>query len=166
VKFFSENTEHINGECECGRVLKVKRSGAIKTSDGYNLTPNIRCFCGSIHNKIYGSSQSKTVTKQDDEVYCPKCYSKSLSANKQGFSVGKSITGGVLAGPVGLLGGFWNSGDIKITCLKCGHTFKPGVKLVNCTFHRTNEEQKDDDHNAIIIVAIIIIGVIVTKMMG
>lgn len=28
-------------------------------------------------------------------------------------------------GGVGLLGGFLGSGKVKITCLKCGHTWKP-----------------------------------------
>lgn len=127
MKIFSEDNEYINAECEhCGRILKIKHSGVVRTLEGYNLTPNIKCFCGTIHDKIYGHSQSTTLPKQDNEVHCPKCSSTSLTANKKGFSLGKSLLGGVLAGPVGLLGGFWNAGQIKVTCLKCGHSWVIG----------------------------------------
>lgn len=61
-----------------------------------------------------------------DEVRCPKCKSTQLSANKKGFGLGKAAVGAVIAGPVGLLGGFVGSGKVKVTCLKCGHTFNVG----------------------------------------
>lgn len=55
------------------------------------------------------------LAKLDEEgtPYCPKCYSTSLSANKRGW---KWTTG--------LIG----SGKILITCMKCGHRFKPGKR--------------------------------------
>ena len=61
----------------------------------------------------------------DEPIRCPRCNSTQITANKKGFGLGKSIAGGVLLGPVGLLGGFLGSGKVKITCLKCGHTWKP-----------------------------------------
>ena len=57
---------------------------------------------------------------------CPKCGSCDVHAGKKGFSVTKSIAGGVLLGPVGLLGGAIGSNKIKLTCLNCGHKFNPG----------------------------------------
>lgn len=57
--------------------------------------------------------------------YCPKCHSTSLTANKKGFGVGKAATGAFLAGPYGVLAGGLGSGKITITCLNCGHKFKP-----------------------------------------
>jgi hypothetical protein len=69
--------------------------------------------------------------KQMDRVgvaYCPKCYSTSLSANKKGFGVGKAIVGAALTGGIGLVAGNINAKNVLVTCLKCGHQFKPGKK--------------------------------------
>ena len=63
---------------------------------------------------------------KDGIPYCPKCYSTSLSAHKKGFGLGKAAAGALLAGPIGLAAGGIGSGKVKITCLKCGHQFKPG----------------------------------------
>lgn len=60
------------------------------------------------------------------ELYCPKCGSDKLTANKHGFSAGKAIVGGVLTGGVGLLAGMHGSKKIDIICLSCGNKFKPG----------------------------------------
>lgn len=64
--------------------------------------------------------------KQDGIPYCPKCHSTSLTANKKGFGVGKAAAGAVIAGPYGLLAGGLGSRKVTITCLNCGHQFKPG----------------------------------------
>jgi len=60
------------------------------------------------------------------EVLCPKCGSDQITANKKGFSGKKAIVGGLLTGGVGLLAGTIGSNKVKITCLGCGHEFKPG----------------------------------------
>jgi tellurium resistance protein TerD len=49
-----------------------------------------------------------------------------LAANKKGFGLGKAAAGGILLGPVGLLGGLIGGKKIYITCLKCGNVFEPG----------------------------------------
>lgn len=59
---------------------------------------------------------------------CPKCGTTSLSANKKGFGVGKGIIGASIAGPIGLVAGNIGSQNVLITCLYCGHRFKPGKK--------------------------------------
>lgn len=61
----------------------------------------------------------------EESVRCPRCRSTQLTANKKGFGLGKAAAGGLLLGPVGLLGGFLGSSKVKITCLKCGYTWKP-----------------------------------------
>lgn len=61
------------------------------------------------------------------EVSCPKCRSTQVTAQKRGFGLGRAAVGGVLLGPVGLLGGALGSRNIDITCLKCGHRFGPGA---------------------------------------
>ncbi|MBK9505833.1 MAG: hypothetical protein WBP31_06465 [Chitinophagales bacterium] len=60
------------------------------------------------------------------EVLCPKCGSDQITANKKGFSGKKAVVGGLLTGGVGLLAGTIGSNKVKITCLGCGHEFKPG----------------------------------------
>lgn len=61
-----------------------------------------------------------------DEIKCPKCGSTQITAGKKGFGLGKAAGGALLLGPVGLLGGMIGSKKVKITCLKCGHEWKPG----------------------------------------
>jgi len=60
---------------------------------------------------------------------CPKCGSTSLSANKKGFGAGKAVAGMVVTGGVGgAVFGAAGSGKVVVTCLNCGHRFKPGQK--------------------------------------
>jgi len=66
------------------------------------------------------------MTQEESSIQCPKCKSTQLTANKKGFGLGKAAAGGLLLGPVGLLGGLFGSGKVKITCLKCGNVFRPG----------------------------------------
>jgi len=63
--------------------------------------------------------------RDESPIQCPMCGSTQITANKKGFGVGKALTGAVVAGPVGLLGGFVGSRKVKITCLKCGHSWSP-----------------------------------------
>ena len=65
---------------------------------------------------------------RDGVVYCPKCHSTSITANKKGFGAGKALVGAVAVGPLGLLAGGIGSGNVEVTCLKCGNKFKPGKK--------------------------------------
>jgi hypothetical protein len=65
-------------------------------------------------------------TQTDVQIKCPKCGSTQLTANKKGFGLGNAAVGGLLLGPVGLLGGLIGGGKVKITCLNCGHEWKPG----------------------------------------
>lgn len=59
---------------------------------------------------------------------CPKCGSTSLSANKKGFSPAKAAAGTYLAGTVGFIGTTLGANKLEVTCLNCGHKFKPGGK--------------------------------------
>ena len=55
---------------------------------------------------------------------CPMCDEydkwKKVDTSKQGFSVGKAAVGGVLLGPVGLLGGTLRKKKATYCCGKCG----------------------------------------------
>jgi len=63
----------------------------------------------------------------DHVVACPACGSSQITAQKKGFGLGKAAAGGLLLGPVGLLGGMLGSGTIRITCLSCGYEWVPGI---------------------------------------
>lgn len=79
----------------------------------------------SIQNKQEDAVRIAEYRKQGIP-YCPKCHSISLTANKKGFGVGKAAAGAIVAGPYGLLAGGLGSRKVTITCLNCGHKFKPG----------------------------------------
>lgn len=59
-------------------------------------------------------------------LYCPKCSSDQITAQKKGFSGKKAVAGAVLTGGIGILAGTLGSNKVKITCLACGHQFNPG----------------------------------------
>ena len=61
-----------------------------------------------------------------NEIHCPKCNSTQIVANKKGFSGKKAVVGAVLTGGIGIVAGTFGSKKIIITCLACGHQFKPG----------------------------------------
>jgi predicted nucleic-acid-binding Zn-ribbon protein len=63
-----------------------------------------------------------------NQVLCPKCGSNQITADKKGFSGKKAVAGAIVTGGIGLLAGTIGSNKIIITCLNCGHQFKPGER--------------------------------------
>lgn len=59
----------------------------------------------------------------ENQVKCPNCGSKSIHADKKGFSGGNACCGALLAGPLGLLCGTSGQNKIVVTCLNCKHTW-------------------------------------------
>lgn len=103
--------------------------------------------------------------QQDDKLYCPKCGSSQLVANKKGFGAGKALAGAVITGGVGLLAGFIGSGKVKITCLKCGSKWKPGELRTTPLEKKEDNEVEDldsstEENNGCGIVGAIIIAVV------
>lgn len=104
---------------------------------------------------------------QEDKLYCPNCGSSQLVANKKGFGAGKALTGAVLTGGVGLLAGFIGSGKVKVTCLKCGCTWKPGELLTEPPKKpepKLNEAGNTADDSSSLYVGIIAVGLIIIFM--
>lgn len=62
------------------------------------------------------------------QVYCPKCLSTSVSANKKGFGFVRGALGAYIGLDVGLITGGIGSKKVICTCLKCGYQWKPGKK--------------------------------------
>lgn len=54
---------------------------------------------------------------------CPNCHSynyMTVNKSKKGFSTGKAVTGAVLFGPLGLVGGGLGKKKVTKLCKKCG----------------------------------------------
>ena len=90
----------------------------------------IKCkHCQEMLNKDLSSIKSKNeVANNNSSVKCPECKSTEVTAQKQGFGLGKAVVGGLLTGGVGLLGGFLGSKKITVSCINCGHNWKAGSK--------------------------------------
>lgn len=58
------------------------------------------------------------------QICCPRCGCAQIYAGKKGFSAGKAITGALITGPVGLVGGAIGQNKVVVTCLGCGHKWK------------------------------------------
>lgn len=78
--------------------------------------------------KLEKQELKEQIAQMDREgtVYCPKCYSTNLSANKRGFKFGRALVGGMLTFGAGVMAGAVGKNKIEVTCLKCGHTWKAG----------------------------------------
>lgn len=141
LKYIAEDKESIRGLCErCRAEITVPKSNANPIADGFDLRDTIKCKCGNIHNLIAGNVKTQKWAKEEikfDPDYvppsknnrtaaCPLCRSTQLFAGNKGFSLGTALAGGILFGPFGLLGGFWGSERVIVTCLACGHKWEAG----------------------------------------
>lgn len=66
--------------------------------------------------------------EENDKLYCHHCNSLKLIAEKR-FGAREALTQALLTGGVGLLDGIFGSGNVKITCFKCGHKCNAGKLL-------------------------------------
>ena len=66
-----------------------------------------------------------------NEVTCPRCHSTSITAQKKGYSVSAGVVGELFVGLPGLLLGAAGRNDIVVTCLNCGHKWKPSAASAN-----------------------------------
>ena len=71
------------------------------------------------------NTQSASGTYGGDEIRCTRCQSTNVTTGKKGFGLGKAAVGGLILGPVGLLGGFIGKGKINFTCNSCGNKWSP-----------------------------------------
>lgn len=120
-----------------------EKTGLLKTSDTVDeLTKltGISSWKGtSVALEMYNNNQLREVVKQyrlghavtvnvsvnedDGQLRCPKCHSNQIEIDKQGFSAGKALVGGILTGGIGLVAGFHGKNKRKGKCLHCGHTW-------------------------------------------
>jgi tellurium resistance protein TerD len=60
-----------------------------------------------------------------EHLICPRCGSTNIRTGEKGFGIGKAAIGGLILGPIGLLGGFIGKNQLKFTCLSCGRSWSP-----------------------------------------
>ncbi|MEK5062268.1 MULTISPECIES: TerD family protein [Cytobacillus] len=61
----------------------------------------------------------------DGNMACTRCGSTNIRTGQKGFGLGKAAIGGLILGPVGLLGGFIGKNQLKLTCNACGNSWAP-----------------------------------------
>lgn len=99
----------------------------------------------------------------DDKIKCPKCGSTQLTANKKGFSGTQAVGGAILTGGIGLLAGTIGSNKIKITCLVCGHQFRPGADLEGVK--KKKQQEAENFKNPFFWIFIIVFWVIIILLL-
>lgn len=74
----------------------------------------------------YHTATPAIYVENDTAVICPRCKARNAyHASGKGFGLGKAAVGGILLGPVGLLGGLFGSKKLVIQCIKCGNKWSP-----------------------------------------
>lgn len=68
---------------------------------------------GGLTSRRHGTQSSR------GELQCPRCQSDYVSTGKKGFGIGKAAIGGLILGPVGLLGGFLGANKMEFQCNSC-----------------------------------------------
>lgn len=66
--------------------------------------------------------------KANGIVCCPKCGSASVTAQKKGFGFVRGAIGMSVGIDVGLVAGGLGANKVILTCMNCGHQWKPGKK--------------------------------------
>jgi len=127
--FIEEEGQYIIVQCEkCGTNHRKHRVSYKQYGDEYHFNPPITCDCGKVDSIARKESNYSYIdnTANTDEIKCPYCGSTQVQAFNKGFGVGKAVTGGILLGGAGLLGGFVGSKKVMITCLKCRQKWEVG----------------------------------------
>jgi tellurium resistance protein TerD len=90
--------------------------------------PEVKKWQQARRELIEQSRAIAATAKRPNHIYCPKCCSTEFQPFKKGFSLGKAAAGGLLLGPVGLLGGMIGANRVELVCLRCGHHWRPRLQ--------------------------------------
>lgn len=84
----------------------------------------------------FGGGTSRTT----GDMQCPRCHSDYITSGKKGFGIGKAAIGGLVLGPVGLLGGFLGANKMEFRCNSCQYKWS----LDQTDFNRMFQQQKEN----------------------
>jgi stress response protein SCP2/tellurite resistance protein len=106
---------------------------------GYMQTQNYQQPSQQYNQPNSPMNQGNHSNAQAGEVQCPRCQSTNITSGKKGFGIGKAAIGGLILGPVGLLGGFVGSKKMQFTCSACSYKWSLDQK----DFMKFANEQKE-----------------------
>lgn len=117
-----------NIECpSCNKLYTQENGKDCPNCNHRTLLDTERCVCCH-YLFVKGTSISKYHSQEKlpkpSGPVCPRCGSYGITAQKHGYGAIKGAAGLLIAGPVGLLSGFWGSRKVDIICIKCGHRWK------------------------------------------
>jgi len=80
-------------------------------------------FWGEFFRDAYGKSKTEEKEMRAPNM-CPMCGEQAkwikVDKTKKGYSIGKAAIGGLLLGPIGLLGGALGKKKVTYACASCG----------------------------------------------
>lgn len=90
--------------------------------------------------QTFGAGASRTYGSARGDMECPRCHSDYITSGKKGFGIGKAAIGGLVLGPVGLLGGFLGANKMEFRCNSCQYKWS----LDQTDFNRMFQQQKEN----------------------
>lgn len=113
------------------------------------------------HSSSYGNQsfsappQSYGNQSSRGDMQCPRCKSDYVGSGKKGFGIGKAAIGGLVLGPVGLLGGFLGANKMEFRCNSCQYKWSLDQTDFAAMFARQKENatkllQKYTNNNSVL----------------